>query len=243
MNPAPTFAADLHAQDKRISRDLAIAYGAIYDLAYTTKFTNSDPIVRGRQARRLAVDAIASSVAGDGRITQPGRTPADEAASKAAAEAMNAGPQNYRVLFAYRDAYWAAHDAQQREKTGNSDQAAGIAALAVACAVNEKIAADESAGSNAADDRSAAKDDDNGQTARDQHPAAYDAAYKAAYRTVGSDSVTQGYDRCMAAYEAVNLQSIRDHAERNQRLMEDLAIKALYDAGHDWAAKRPHLIR
>jgi hypothetical protein len=121
LNPAPTFAAEAHASRTRRPRDLATAYEAIYTAAYTTGFTTKDPIVRGRRARRIAVDAIASSIAGDGQTAQPGHTPADEAASKAAAAALDAGPpgfQNCRVLFAYRDAYWAAYDALGGRQNG-----------------------------------------------------------------------------------------------------------------------------
>jgi hypothetical protein len=242
LNSAPTFAAEAHASRTRRPRDLATAYEAIYDAAYTTGFSTKDPIVRSRRARRLAVDAIASAVAGDGRMAQPGGTPADEAAGKAATAALNAGPpgfQNCRVLFAYRDAYWGAYDALGGDKAASPDQAATIAAFAVARAVSQQIAADESARSNAADERRAAKSDNDGPMARDQHPAAYDAAYKAASRIMGTGSKTPEYDECMAAYEAAKSQLIQDHVEWNQRLVAELAITALFDAVHDWKAKQP----
>ena len=242
LNPAPTLAAEAHSSRTRRPRDLATAYEAIYAAAYTTGFTTKDPIVRGRRARRLAVDAIANSIAGDGRKAQPENTPADEAASKAAAAALRAGPpgfQNCRVLFAYRDAYWAAYDALGGDKTASPDQAATIAALAVARAVPQQIAADESAGSHVAEDRNAAKGDDDKSTARDQHPAAYDAAYKAVYRIMGTGSKTPEYDESTAAYEAAKSRLIQDHVEWNQRLVAELAIRALYDAAHDWTAKQP----
>ena len=245
LSPAPASAAEAQARRTQRPADLATAYEAIYHAAYKTGFTSKDPIVRGRRAMRLAVDAIASSVAGDAPPAQPGQTPADEAARKAAAAALTAGPpgfQNVRVLFAYRDAYFAAYDALGGAKAASPDQAAGIAALAVARAVNEKIAADEAAGGNAAADRSAAKSDD-GPTARDRYPAAYDAAYKAAYRLLGTNSKATEYQLSMAAYIAANAQLIRDHAESNLSVVDELAITALFDAAHDWAAKQPHLPR
>ncbi len=107
LNPARASAAEAHALRNQRPADLATAYEAIYSAAYKTGFTTKDPIVRGRRARRLAVDAIASSIAGDGQTAQRGQTPADEAARKAAAAALTAGPpgfQNARVLFAYRHA-------------------------------------------------------------------------------------------------------------------------------------------
>ncbi len=246
LNTIPTIAAEAHASRTRRPRDLATAYEAIYGAAYTTGFTTKDPIVRGRRARRLAVDTIASAVAGDGQKTQPGNTPADEAASKAAAEALSAGPpgfQNCRVMFAYRDAYWAAYNVLPGEQEASPDQAARIAAFAVARAVAQQIAADEAAGDKAADRQSAAKGDEQKQAARDQHRAAYDAAYNAVYRIMGADSKTPEYDHCMAAYAAAKSQLVEDHVEPNVRLVAELAIAALYDAAHDWNAKRPHLPR
>jgi hypothetical protein len=242
LNPAPTLGAEAHAARTRRPRDLATAYEAIYAAAYSTGFTTKDPIARGRHARRLAVDAIANSVAGDGGIAQLGHTPADKAAGKAAAAALNAGPpgfQNCRVMFAYRDAYWAAYDALGGDKTASPDQAASIAAFAVASAVPQQIAADESAGGRAAEGRDAAKGDDDKPLARDQHPAAYDAAYKAAYRIMGTGSKTPEYDESTAAYEAAKSQLIQDHVEWNQRLVAELAIRALFNAAHDWTAKQP----
>ena len=245
LNPAPTFAAEAHALRNQRPADLATAYDAIYSAAYKTGFTTKDPIVRARRAMRLAVDAIASSVAGDAPAAQGGQTPADEAALKAAAAALTAGPpgfQNARVLFAYRHAYFAALDVLGQAAVASPDQAAGIAAQATARAVHEKIAADEAAPSNAAAERSTAGSDD-ALTARKQHPAAYDAAYKAVERLLGADSKAGEYQLSMAAYIAANAQLIRDHAEWTLSVVDELAITAMFDAAHDRAAKQPHLPR
>jgi len=244
LSSTPSFAAEAHSLRTKRPRDLATAFEAIYDAAFKTGFTTKDPFARSRRARRLAVEAIASSIAGDGQSTQPGHTPADEAASKAAAEALNAGPpgfQNCRVLFAYRDAYFAAYDVLFGEKAASPDKAAQIAAFAVARAASQQIAEEESAGGKAAKDRSAIKGDDAGPTARDRHPAAYDAAYKAAYQIVGVDSKTPEYDHCMAAYDAAKRQLTQDHVEWTRPLANELAITALFDAARDWSAKQPHL--
>ncbi len=240
---AATFAAEAHPSRTRRPRDLATAYEAIYRATYATMFTAKNPILRGRRARRLAVDAIATSVAGDGWMAQSRHTPADEAAKTAAISALNAGPsgfQNCRVMFAYRDAYWAAYNALPSQPAASPDQAAGIAALAVARAVAQQIAADESAAGNAGADNRDPKADDVRQMARDQHRAAYEAAYKAVYQIMGTDSKTPEYDHCTAAYAAAKSQLLREHVDSNEPLVAEIAITALFDAAHDWVAKRPH---
>ncbi len=99
--------------------------------------------------------------------------------------------------------------------------------------------------SNAAAERgAAAKSDGDAPTARKQYPAAYDAAYKAVDRLLSADSKATEYQLSMAAYVAANAQLIRDHADKwNLSVVDELAITALFDAAHDWAAKQPHLPR
>jgi hypothetical protein len=239
-NAVPSFAAEAHAERHEVPRDLAMAYDAVYDLAFRTGRAAKDPTVRNQRARQRATIAVAS-VFGDGRTAQPGNTPADEAAGKAAAAALRAGPpgfQNARVLFAYRDAFLAVYDAPHGEQGANPDQVAGIAARAVARAVSQQIASLKSASE---DDGTAADGDDDKPNAK--YAAAYDAAYKALERVLQADSRAAEYDRCVVAYEAAKGQLIKDHAEWNPSQVEKLAIRALFEVGHDRATKQPHVSR